>query len=129
MRFFDKTRVYAPMLVRYATGLVFLLIGLDQLTKPDLWASYFPTSLPFGMSVANAVFYNGIFDTLIGILLIVGLLTRLFAAIAALHLIGVIYTLGYNDIAIRDIGIFLAALSVFFYGSDAWSIDRKIWKH
>lgn len=117
---------YAPLLTRYAVSLVFLLIGLDQLIKPELWASYFPQTLPFGITVAQAVMANGIGDVLIGLVLAIGLFTRIVASLAVLHLIGVMLFLGYNDITIRDAGITLAALSTAFYGSDAWSLDAKL---
>src|SRR3989344_5102498 len=125
MKFFDKTKLYAPSVVRLCVGVVFFLIGLDQLLKPTLWASYFPQTLPFGISVAQAVLANGIFDIVIGTLLLIGLLTRIASAIGVLHLIGVIYTLSYNDISIRDIGILLGALSVFLHGPDKLSLDKK----
>lgn len=124
----NKLKEYGPSLVRYAVGLVFLLIGIDQFIHPLTWAGYFPSSLPFGLTAAKAVFLNGIFDTAIGILLIIGLFTRIVAAIAALHLIGVIYTIGYNEIAIRDLGILIAALSIFFNGADKCCLDRIIRK-
>lgn len=128
MTFFEKIKPYSPILVRYGIGLVFLLMGLDQLIHSDYWTSYFPTNLPFNIPVASAVFYNGIFDTAIGVLLIIGFLTRVISIVASLHLISIIYYLGYNDISIRDIGLLLATLSIFFYGSDSLTIDKKIWK-
>ena len=119
---------YSPILARYAVALVFLLIGLDQLLKPDFWVSYFPTNLPFNIAVENAVFYNGIFDLAIGILLFIGLLTRIVSLVAALHLIIVMYYIGYNDISFRDAGIFLASISTLFHGPDKFCLDKKIFK-
>ena len=128
MTFFEKIKPYSPILVRYGIGLVFLLMGLDQLIHADWWTSYFPTNLPFNIPVTSAVFYNGIFDTAIGALLIIGFLTRIISLIASLHLISVIYFLGYNDISIRDIGLLLAALSVLANGSDNLCLDKKIFR-
>ncbi len=126
--FFEKAKPYAPALIRYGVGIVFFLFGFDQLRRPEAWIAYFPTALPFGLNVSQAVFYNGIFDLVIGALLILGILVRLVALIGALHLIGVMWTLGYSDIAIRDFGLFLGCLSVLLYGADRLSLSRKIWK-
>ncbi|MEK6824274.1 MAG: DoxX family membrane protein, partial [Nanoarchaeota archaeon] len=109
-----------------AIGITFFLIGLDQLLKPSLWASYFPQALPFSIQVAQAVLLNGLFDMFIGALLLAGLLTRIASAFATIHLVGVIFILGYNDISIRDIGLALAALSIFFHGSDNWCLDSRL---
>lgn len=116
---------YAPQLTRYAVAIVFLLLGIDQLLHPALWQAYFPDTIPFGITVAKAIFFNGLFDTTIGILLLLGLFTRIVSAIAVIHIIGVIFTLGYNDITIRDIGILLAALATFFHGPDKWCFYPK----
>ena len=128
MTFFEKIKPYSPILVRYGIGLVFLLMGLDQLIHADWWTSYFPTNLPFNIPVVSAVFYNGIFDLSIGILLIVGFLTRVISIVASLHLVSIIYYLGYNDISIRDIGILLATISIFAHGPDQLCLDKKIFK-
>ena len=126
MKLLENLKPYAPKAVRYAVGLTFFLIGLDQLLKPSLWASYFPQALPFSIEVAQAVLLNGLFDILIGVLLLVGFLTRIASAFATIHLAGVIFVLGYNDIAIRDIGILIAALAVFFHGPDNWCLDSRL---
>ncbi|MBS3071676.1 DoxX family membrane protein [Candidatus Pacearchaeota archaeon] len=129
MKFFDRTKDYAPIAVRYGVGIVFFLFGLSQLTRPEAWIAYFPTDLPFGLVVNQAIMFNGIFDLILGALLLLGLFTRLFAALAALHLIGVMSVLGYNDIAIRDFGLFLGSLSILFNGADKWSLDRVLRKN
>ena len=123
----EKYSRYSPIAIRYSVGIVFFLIGIDQLLKPDLWASYFPDWITTFSSISTFVTLNGIFDAAIGAFLLLGLLTRLVSAIAVLHLLGVIYTLGYNDIAIRDLGILIAAIAVFMHGPDEWSLDRKLW--
>lgn len=126
MRILENLKPHAPKVVRYAIGITFFLIGLDQLLKPSLWASYFPQALPFSIQVAQAVLLNGLFDMFIGALLLAGLLTRIASAFATIHLVGVIFILGYNDISIRDIGLALAALSIFFHGSDNWCLDSRL---
>jgi hypothetical protein len=65
----------------------------------------------------------------IGVFLLLGLLIRLFGAIAFLHLLGIVLAMGWNEITIRDIGLMIVCLSVFLRGSDDWSLDKNImWK-
>lgn len=118
----NQLKSYAPQLTRYAIALVFLLLGIDQILHPALWQAYFPDTIPFGITVAKAIFFNGLFDIVIGLLLLLGLFTRIAAALAALHIVGVIFTLGYNDITVRDLGILVAALAVFLHGADRWCL-------
>ena len=127
-KFFEKNRKYSSPLIRWGVGIVFFLFGIDQVRRPGAWEAYFPSALPFGMDLGRAIFLNGLFDLAIGALLLIGFLTRLVALIGALHLVGVIYYLGYGDIAIRDFGLLFGALAVFFYGADWLCLDRKIWK-
>ena len=68
---------------------------------------------------------NGIVDATIGLLLLVGFYTRIAAFIAALHLLGIAISLGYNDIAIRDIGLAIMAASLVFSGAGPLSFDSR----
>ncbi len=123
----DKLKRYAPIAVRYGIGLVFLLFGISQLTNPGAWFSYFPDWLVQN-SIEQTVLMNGIFDLIIGLLLLLGLFTRIAGAIGVLHLAGVIYVVGWSDIGIRDFGLLLGALSVFLYGQDDFCLDNLIFR-
>ncbi len=124
---FDKFKEYAPIFVRLGIGIVFLLFGFDQTFNPANWMAWTPSFISF---LSGNVFwlFTGIFNMIVGFLLLIGLLTRLAGLLASLHLIGVIITLGYNDIAIRDFGLLLGAISVLLYGADKWCVDKRIWK-
>ena len=125
----EQTKKYAPIAVRYSVGLAFFLIGIDQLIRPAAWLGYYPDWITSFMSLTSFGIFNGIFDAVIGAFLLIGLLTRIASAIAVFHLVGVIYTLGYNDVAIRDLSILIAAVAIFMYGPDDWALDKKIWKN
>ncbi|PIN89025.1 hypothetical protein COU60_05110 [Candidatus Pacearchaeota archaeon CG10_big_fil_rev_8_21_14_0_10_34_76] len=123
---FSKSKQYAPALVRYAIGIVFLLIGISQLTNPVIWTAYLPESFAVsGIALNSIVSFTGIFNTLVGLLLILGLLVRTASAVAALHLISVIIILGYNDVSIRDLGLLLATISIFLNGADNLCLSKK----
>lgn len=121
----SKLNKYAPIAVRCGVGLVFFLFGIDQLRNPENWFAWTPA---FATSVETFWLFNGILDLIVGALLLIGLFIRIISLVAVLHLIGVIYTLGWNDIAIRDFGLLLATISIFFNGADNWCLDRKIFR-
>ena len=69
---------------------------------------------------------NGIFETIFGFLLLIGLYTRTSSLFLAIHLLTITISLGYNDIAIRDLGLTIATFAIFIHGKDKWCLDNKI---
>gem|GEM_PF-5015724 len=41
-----------------------------------------------------------------------------------LHLFLIILTLGYNDIAVRDVGLMFATFALFFNDTHIWSLEK-----
>src|SRR3989338_4294481 len=60
--------------------------------------------------------------------LVLGVFTRFSALVLGLHLFGIAFSLGYNDIAVRDFSLALATMAVVFYGSDRLCYDKKLRK-
>jgi len=122
----EKYKGYAPILLRITVSLVFLWFGLNQLFNASNWLGWLPSfaySLP--IKPIYLILFNGAFETVFGILLIVGLFTRLSSLLLSLHLLGIAFSLGYNDVAIRDFGLALATLSIFLNGHDKCCLDSK----
>jgi uncharacterized membrane protein YphA (DoxX/SURF4 family) len=123
-RICKRMKQYAPMLVRYAVGTVFLILGIMQLLDPAGWLGYVPAFVPIDADLA--VLLNGTFDTALGLLLILGFFVRIVAAVAAIHLIGITATLGWNDITVRDLGLSLATIAVALQGQDEWCVPSLV---
>tara|TARA_Y100000310_G_scaffold342814_1_gene447594 strand:+ start:10132 stop:10515 length:384 start_codon:yes stop_codon:yes gene_type:complete len=122
----QKYHKYAPMLLRYGIAAVFLWFGLNQMFNTVNFIAYLPTwAMNLPIAAETFVIANGIFETVFGICLALGLWTRFSAAVLGLHLLGIIHSLGYNDVAVRDLGLFFATASIFLNGPDEWSWDRK----
>jgi len=113
---------YAPIVVRLGTGLVVLWFGINQLLFPEVFLGYAPSWIP---ATTGLIMVNGVFEIFLGVLLLIGLFTRVVAFVHGLHLLVIIIGLGYNEIAVRDFGLMLAAFSVFLYGPHSWCIDKK----
>jgi len=119
---------YAPIPVRLGIGLVFLWIGIDIWLNTNYWVTWLPGYISQFIEPTTLMLFTGVFDFVFGLLLLLGLFTRISALLMALHLIGVIITLGYNDIAVRDFGLLLATIGIFLHGSDTWCLDKGLRK-
>lgn len=139
----DRYRRYAPLVLRLGLGLVFLWFGVGQLINPESFLGYVPQWLhPHGPEMVHEhpaqwmhslqvtphiiIMGNGIFETVFGTLLLLGLFTRISSLLLGIHLVGIMLGLGYNDIAVRDFGLMLATFSVSLQGPDKWCLDAKL---
>ena|SRR3989344_1435354 len=121
----EKYQKYATSLVRIAISLVFLWFGINQLILPENFLGYLPGFLLELDYTKYLVMLNGLSEIILGGLLLVGFLIRPVSLILAVHLLGIIFSLGYNDIAVRDFGLLLVTLSIFIGGADLWSMDYR----
>ncbi len=126
---YTRLRNFSSIFLRYSVAFLFLWFGLNQLFHAGAWVAWLPSwtsSLP--VEPLTFIYLNGIFETVFGIFLVLGLFTRLSALLLSLHLFGIAFSLGYNDIAVRDFCLALATMAVAFHGSDAWGYDIKLRK-
>ena|SRR3989344_6937090 len=117
---------YAPAIARIGVGFVFLVFGIWQLVSPEGWFGYLPSFvLNTGVSASTFILFNGIFDLVIGLLLILGLFLKVASVLGILHILGIVYSLGWNDVAVRDIGLLIVLISVLFNGPDDFCLQKK----
>src|SRR3989344_2442978 len=127
----DKLKKYAPVVVRIGLALVFLWFSSQQLLHTDQWIRLIPewaTSLS-GLSAAALVKFNGIFELIFGTALLLGFFTRIVSGFLALHMLHIMFTVGYGGIGVRDFGLAMATISVFLHGVDARCLDKHLKKH
>jgi len=119
----------AAILVRIAVSLVVLWFGLNQIFNRELLIGYLP-QFAYALPIEPLTFIliNGIFETIFGLLLIIGLFTRISSFLLTLHILGIAFSLGYNDIAIRDYGLAIITFAIFLHGPDKWCLDNKLRK-
>ena len=141
----ERYKSYAPALVRIAVSLVFLWFGVNQLVNPESFLGYVPNWLyPHAAEMQHAhplqllhnvsglahwlIMGNGFFEMTFGLLLLLGFFTRLSALLLSIHLVAIAAGLGYNDMAVRDLGLAAAAFSVFLNGPDRLCIGKRLKK-
>jgi len=114
----------SSILLRVGIALVIIWFGYQQLSDPMSWVAYLPSwmgNLP--VSQLSIIYINGLFEVIFGGLLFFGVYTRWVALFLALHLLDITYTVGYGAIGVRDFGLAIATLSIFFYGPSPFSVD------
>lgn len=121
-------RTAAPAVVRVGLALVFLWFGAMQLQNPDVWVGFVPSWIA-STSVAptTVITFNGIFELVFGLALLVGVYVRAVALLLALHLFGIAY-IARGDIGMRDFGLAVATLGIFFFGDDTLSLEHYLQK-
>ena len=119
---------FAPAVLRIGIALVFLWFGSQQLIHTDQWLGYIPQMLVAlsHLSTATLVHFNGAFEIVFGFALLCGYFTRTSALLLALHILDITLVVGYTSIGVRDFGLSIATIAIFLYGSDYFTIDRKI---
>ena len=123
----NDLRNYSSFVLRIGISLVFLWFGINQVLFSKDWVGWLPSfALNMGIKDVTLILINGVFEIIFGLLLLIGLFTRFSSLILVIHLLGIIFSLGYNDVAVRDFGLMIATLSIFFNGGDRFSLDFKL---
>ncbi|HIH05585.1 TPA: DoxX family membrane protein [Candidatus Woesearchaeota archaeon] len=126
-RWIEERARYSTPIIRISLALVLLWFGIDELLHPDAWIGYIPPwAAPLiPVDLGTFVLFNGLLEIAIGGLLLIGWQARVAATIAALHLLSIVIAVGYSDIAVRDLGLAMMALSLVFSGAGMWSVDNR----
>ena len=115
-------------LLRIGISSVFLWFGCQQFLSPEMWIGFIPQWVldisPIGP--VTLVHLNGALELVFGTALMFGLFTRASALVLGLHMAHITIMVGYDSIGVRDFGLAIAALSVFFNGADSLTIDHTI---
>ena len=124
---FRKYKEHAPFVLRISMSFVILWFGLTNIFNPQYLVGYLPKiaySLP--IEPLTLLLINGIFEVIFGLLLLVGLFTRVVSLVLFLHILIIMFGVGYNDIAVRDFGLALATFVIFLNGPDKFCLDKKL---
>ncbi len=124
----NKYAYVAPIILRIGIAMVFIWFGYSQVTDQVQWTAYVPNSIIeiSGMTAESLVLFNGIFEIIFGIALLVGFWTRTAALLLFIHMIEITYIVGFDATGVRDFGLTIATLSIFLSGKDSFTLDALI---
>jgi len=125
---FHGVAAWLPTLVAVVAGVIFVSFGIPKFADHASEAVDFKryeVPLP-----SLAVYFAGVVETVGGLLLIVGLFTRLAAAALALQMVAVVATAGRGEGGFLNLGVapmlFVAMAFLVWSGPGALSIDRRL---
>lgn len=103
---------YSLLLLRVCIGGIFLWFGITAILDPAgqmHWLADWVVNLPVvGSSTFILIF--GVIEAIIGVSLVLGILVRWTALIAAMLLLGIVINLGFNEVMLRDLGLMAACI-------------------
>lgn len=104
------------MILRLGLAILFLWFGFSQLLDGINWVSWVPEWAVNTLHIPPAmiVLLNGAFEVVAGGLLALNILTRWVALALAAHLALITIEIGLTPIGMRDFGLTMATLSLFF---------------
>jgi len=113
------------IIVRISIAILFLWFGINQIFLPNDFRGYVPEFVLTSNFASQMLLINGIFETIFGILLLLGIFVRISSFILSIHLLIITFSLGYNDIAVRDFILTLITFSICIGGADKWCLVKK----
>ncbi|MFT4308914.1 MAG: DoxX family membrane protein [Candidatus Woesearchaeota archaeon] len=123
----EKLEYYSKAVLRIGISIVFLWLGVLQLTDSQLWKEYVPDII-IGI-IANPellVVINGTVHIVLGTLLLAGGFTRITAWALSANLIIILLGIGYDIIGILTLGMLAGTISIAMTSNDPLRIDNRI---
>ena len=126
--FEERTHGLIPFVIRVVTGVFFISVSLGKLFDHASEAHDFDR---YGVPIpSTAVIVVGVVELLGGVALIVGLGTRIAAALLAANMVGAIATAGRVEGGAFNLGVaplmLVSMLVLLWAGPGMWSIDRRL---
>ena len=132
--FLERNQHYGPVLVRIGVSLVFLWFGIDKFFHVQTWIGWIPPwmaqLIPF--SLVTFMYIQGIIESVVGAMLLLGYRVRFAGFIAALTLLGAELAMvgtGQTELMLRDAALLAASASLCLTGSFWMSLDRRSSPH
>jgi uncharacterized membrane protein YphA (DoxX/SURF4 family) len=129
---FETFRKYEPLVLRVFLGVTLVILGYQKLSTENLTFMFQKLYGPLlVLSAASFLFAAGMVQVIVGIVTVLGLFTRVCAALIALMALVTIVLTGailHGDILIFPYAYATAggAIALLIQGGGAWSLDEKM---
>ncbi len=108
----DRFSHLSPIILRVFLGIVFIYFGWTSITTPDMWSGYVPEWTNFLAQAETLVRMHGVVEIGLGLLLVMGIQTRVVALILFFDLVHIITLLEFGSVWMRDLGLAGSLLSL-----------------
>jgi putative oxidoreductase len=117
-----------PLVVRVAAGVTLITVSLSKFTRHEALVDSFER---YGLPWPDAsVYVAGTVELVGGVLLVVGLITRVAAAVVAMNMTVAVLTGGRVDVDLYHVGLglvlLIAALFLLWSGGGPLSVDERL---
>jgi len=112
---------YSFWFLKIGLAAVFIWFGIDKFIHPTYWVNawvpggFLAFLAKLSLDGTQFMFLMGIFEVLVGISLLTGVLTKLFSFLTIVFLVSVFFTAPINEVIIRDIGLIGGFLAILFW--------------
>ncbi|MDP3731005.1 MAG: DoxX family membrane protein [bacterium] len=112
---------YSFWFLKIGLAAVFIWFGIDKFIHPSYWinawvpAGFLTFLARFNIDGQQFIFLMAIFEMLVGISLLTGILVKTFSFLSILFLVSVFFTAPLNEVIIRDIGLIGGFLAILFW--------------
>lgn len=97
---------------------VFIYFGIDKFLNPLVWIGWMPTWLngSLGFSVDQWLQIIAVTEIVFGAMLLmpIRIVQKIGSVLVALHLVAILTQTGWNDVAVRDIGLLTMAIALWY---------------
>jgi putative oxidoreductase len=119
---------WSPLVVRVAAGVTLITVSLSKFTRHEELVDSFER---YGLPWPDAsVYVAGAVELVGGVLLVVGLITRVAAAVVAINMTVAVLTGGRVDVDLYHVGLgvvlLIAALFLLWSGGGPLSVDERL---
>ena len=120
-----------PAVIRLAAGVTLIVVSLSKFTRHEQLVESFER---YGLPWPDAsVYLAGTIELCGGVLLVLGLVTRLAALAVAGNLVVALATGGRVEVDLYHVGLgaalLAAALFLLWSGAGPWSVDERLVRH
>jgi uncharacterized membrane protein len=109
----------AKWFIRIGLAFVFIYFGIDKLINPINWLGYIPAWIEAMMPLRQFVLANGVIEIILGLGLLYDKTLRIAANIIVLFLAGVIASLGFDEVTVRDTGLLFMAIALAIWQEES----------
>lgn len=115
--------------IRYSLVLLFLWFGVQQLIDAPTWVGFLPEWTGY-IPVPGELFVqlNGWMEVVFAVLLMLGVFTRVVAAVLGVHLLFIAVSVG-GAIGVRDAVLGLVTIALALSPVDGWTLDARTNNH
>ena len=111
-----KKYLSAELILVVGLAYVFLAFGYQKIFLTEYWVGWMPLWLDgfLGLSTVLWTKIVGVAEIVIGLAVLYPRIRKIAALLMVLNLIVVVYITGFTEIGIRDTGLLLAAVALFY---------------